>query len=182
MCVCTQTEYICIQLYIRLCILCICVGLTLFTYSCYSCLYITEYVYVSLSVEKACRHAVSLVPSGFTLRFGVALFHGCKITCFGCMYISVMTKLLPHTCKHLRNSKKCRCDLTHRLCFHVRYCFIETSASMLVLPGANYSQMYNYISNTQSFKAKSHHHVHILMTRVGRDRKALHHSACQRHI
>lgn len=92
------------------------------------------YVYECRESLSSCRR-----PGAFWVYVALwchAVFHGCKITCFGvCVYCishDITSTTHMQLYKHLKNSKKCACDLTDRLCFSDRYCFIKTC---LFFPG-----------------------------------------------
>lgn len=160
---------------VHLCMLCICVGLVLFTHMCYSCLHLTYGVSVSLSVGKSlssCRHSVCYLQGFCYTSVFHAMFQGCK---FMLVYACITCNFC-HTHANVKNSKMFTCKLLVGLYFYVhdRYCVTRTATSVLALWGSDCS----YISSTQSFiQSQNHLHIHILMKTVERDRKAFNHWA-----
>lgn len=157
----------CIHLYIYACFV---LGLVLFTHVLFVSVHNVWCV-----CRKACRHAVTLSATCrvyVTPRFFYAVFQGCK---FMLVYACITCNFY-HTHANVKNSKTLTCKLLVGLYFYVcdRYCVIQTAISVLALWRSDCS----YISSTQSFiHSQNHLHIHILMKRVERDRKAFNHWA-----
>lgn len=125
--------------------------------------------------SSSCRHSVCYLQGLCYTSVLYAAFQGCKFmlayACITCNFC--------HTHANVKNSKTFTCKLLVGLYFYVcdRYRVIQTAITVLALWRGDCSYI-SYISSTQSFiQSQNHLHIHILMKRVERDRKAFNHWA-----